>query len=474
MSTFENLHQTADDDVRSIVGTDKPASDSTIDTNVDVEIARDHLDDIEERNATTIKILEDTVNATESKDLTDRELKILSTSLKAITGEKFIKSVAQESGDNRPSNRSIALEGFKETLKKFWNYIKEQVKKFWNLMKRWWLRTFDISKRAKSRAEKLMDKADNEYGTSVESEIHFREIKKLAINGRINDNIAMLKGIRDLEEVVFEFVNPQTTDRFNDTAEALSDKTIEMINGVKTLADEIISKRGENAQLGRNELSLRTVDLNTFTEIVERCFARTDSDLVDMHDFGMDKADKYLKQYSDNDKAIFRHSKYLPGDKWVLCVRPATKKELGHTVELTETIDALRRSRLVVAPCLYTDKQYDPDPAVKVLNTSTISRGCESIVKICEYVNEYRKAFERRDKFKERMIKDIDQAVNDVSEESNGAYSECDRLIRSFANAITGLLRRRTDFETSLCAYSMSTSVAFLNYSELSLKQYTK
>ena len=46
-------------------------------------------------------------------------------------------------------------------------------------------------------------------------------------------------------------------------------------------------------------------------------------------------------------------------------------------------------------------------------------------------------------------------------------------MIRSFANAIIGMIRRRTDFETSLCAYAVSSSVAFLNYAELSLKQYT-
>ena len=71
------------------------------------------------------------------------------------------------------------------------------------------------------------------------------------------------------------------------------------------------------------------------------------------------------------------------------------------------------------------------------------------------------------------MIKEIDQTVNDVTGDNESSYSEVDRLIRSFANAVTGLIRRRSDFETNLCAYSMSTSVAFLNYSELSLKQYT-
>lgn len=474
MSSFADLQQTADNDVKVIIGSEKQNSDETIETNAEVEMARDHLDDIEDRNATTIDILTDTVIATESKDLSDRELKVLRTTLKAITGQKAIPNIAQEDGEVKVSNRTIALEGFKETLKKFWSYLKEQAKKFWNLLKRWWFKTFDISKRAKVRAEKLMDRADKEYGVSAENDIHFKEIKKLAINGRINDTAATLKGLKDLETIVSEFVNTTSSERFNDTAQALTDKTTTLISGIKSHADALLKARGPEGRIQRDDLAIKTSDLDDFSEIVERVYAGDDSDLVGHSDFGLDKAEKYLKQYGDAEKTKFKHSAHLPGDKWILCVSPASKKPVGQTVDITTTIDALRASRLVVAPCLYADKQYEPDPSVKVLATTSISRGCESIVRICEYINEYRVAFDKRDRFKERVIKDIDQAVNDISDENDSAYAECDRVIRSFANAIIGLIRRRSDFETSLCAYSMSTSVAFLNYSEVSLKQYTK
>lgn len=473
MSTFAELQQIANDDVKVIIGSEKQSPDVTIETNAELDVARDHLDEIEDRNAATIDILTDTVVATESRDLTDRELKVLRTTLKALTGEKPIRHVALEDGEEKPLNRTLALEGFKDTLKKFWAYIKEQAKKFWNLLKRWWFKTFDISKRARVRAEKIMKDADNEYGVSADNDINFKEIKKLAINGRINDSAATLKGLKDLESIVFEFINSTTSERFNDTAQALTDKATVILNGIKSHADALIKARGEDGRVERADLSIRSSDLDDFNTIVEQVYAGADSDLVNHRDFGLDKADRYLKQYGEPDKTTYRHSEYLPGDKWILCVKP-TLKSSEHTVDITTTIDGLRASRLIVAPCLYADKQYDPDPLVKVLATTSISRGCESIIRICEYINEYRTSFDRRDRFKERVIKDIDQAVNDVSQENESAYAECDRVIRSFANAIVGLIRRRSDFETSLCAYSMTTSVAFLNYSELSLKQYTK
>lgn len=473
MSTFEALAKIADNDVTVINGSTKPTSDETIAINVDVDIAREELDDLEERNAATIEILADTVNATESKDLTQRELNILRASMKAITGTQVIKQPAMES-DNQISNTSIALEGLKETLKKFWNFIKEQVKKFWALLKRWWLKTFDISKRTKVRAKKLSEQADREYGVSTDSDLHFKEIKKLAIDGRINDNNAIVYGLKNLEELVFEFVNTESNEKFNETVEVLSDKTASIISGIKSLADAIVKEKGSTHRLGKNELVLRTADMDEFTDIVERCLAKTDSELVNDDKFVMDNAEKYKKQFGDIDKTSFKHSKPLPGDKWILCTKPASKTDLGYTIDLTDVIEGLRRARLYVANNRYAEKQYDAEPQVKVLSTSLISRGCDSIVNICEYINEYRLAFERRDKFKERIIKDIDLIVNEVSGEHEDAYVECDRMVRSFANVVTGLIRRRTDFETNLCAYSISSSVAFLNFSEASLKLYSK
>lgn len=473
MSAFEQLQKTADDDARYVAGTEKPNTDSNIETNPELEMVRDHLDDVEDRNATTIQILDDTVVATESRDLSEREYSLLRTTLKAITGVQPFKVIAQED-DNAVPNRQLALEGFKETLKKFWTYIKEQAKKFWNLLKRWWFKTFDISKRAKSRAEKLMDRADREYGVSVENEIAFKEIKKLAMNGRITDPTAIVKGLKDLEELVGELIASREADLFNEAAQDLTDKTTEIIEGIKSHADALTKARGEDARIERSDLSIKESDMDEFIQIVETIFARSDSSLVDHRDFGLDKADKYLKQYGEVGKVSFRHSNHFPGDKWVLAIDPTISRNTGPVIDLGTTIEGVRASRMLVASCLYGDKQYDAEPLVKVLSTSLISRGCESIVRMCEYVNEYRIAFERRDRFKERVIKDIDQVVNNITQDNDMTYVECDRLIRSFANAIVGLIRRRSDFETSLCAYSMSTSIAFLNYSELSLKQYTK
>lgn len=472
MSTFEALTQIADNDVVVITGSTKPTSDEAIAVNTDVDIARSSLDDLEDRNAATIEILADTANATESSDLTPRELNILRATMKAITGAQMFKYPAQES-DQTVSNRTIALEGLKETLKKFWNFIKEQVKKFWNLLKRWWYKTFDISKRTRARARKISDEAEKEYGASTESELHFKEIKKLAMDGRINDNNQIIYGLKNLEELVFEFINSDSSEKFNDAVEILSDKTGTIIEGVKSLATSISKARGEDYRIPKDQLVVKTSDMDEFIDIVERCLAKTDSELINNSDFIMDNSDKYKKQFGDLDDTSFRHSKQLPGDKWIICTRPVQPNK-SFIVGLTDVVEGLRRSRLYVASSRYTEKSYDPEAQIKVLSTTLISRGCDSIINICDYVQEYRLAFERRDKFKERIVKDIDRIVNEVSDQEDDAYVECDRMIRSFANAVTGLIRRRTDFETNLCAYAMSSSVAFLNFSEASLKLYSK
>ena len=105
MSTFEDLQQTANDDVKVIVGDTKPSSDETIATNVDLDIARDHLDDVEERNSATIGIMDDTLIASESADISPRDMGILRVSLSAITGARVIRPFAQEDVDNKISNK---------------------------------------------------------------------------------------------------------------------------------------------------------------------------------------------------------------------------------------------------------------------------------------------------------------------------------------------------------------------------------
>lgn len=472
MSQFAELFQIADDDVKVILGEEKKTNDLHIDQNPEVKALGEHLDEVEERNAATIELMKDTDIATESRELTEREYSVLRKSLKAITGTQALQLPAMESGEAQAS-RTIAMEGFKETLKKFWSYIKSALLKFWNMLKRWWFKTFDISKRALGRAKKLRDQADREYGVSTENEISFPEVKKLAINGKFNDIPSIVKGLKLLEEVVFEFIETRTSERFNDTIDELSDHVTGSINRLKGLADANLQANVgvDNYRISRDKLVMTVSEMDDLGEIIDKVFTSNDSDFIKKNDFNFMNADKYREQYCEKGDGLL-HSDYLPGDKWLLNVRPALKVDHGN-IAAVDTIDAIRRSRILVADCQYAVKTYDADAKVKVLQPTMISRGCDSIVAICEYVNEYRIAFEHRERFKERIIKEIDQAVNDVSSDGENAYSEVDRLIRSFANAVTGLIRRRSDFETNLCAYSMSTSVAFLNYSELSLKQYT-
>lgn len=479
MSTFAELQQIADNDVAVIVGTGKKVDEVTIGHNPDVSNMAEHLDQVEERNATTIELMRDTDIATESRQLSSKEFNVLRNSLKAITGTDLLKTPAMEDGEAKDS-RNIAMEGFKETLKKFWSYIKTALSNFWNLLKRWWVRTFDISKRSLGRARKLQDQADREYGVSSENEIPFAEIKKLAINGKYTEIPAILKGFKDLEALVFEIVETRTSDKFNDTVELLSDHVTRIVTKMHSDAERDLAANAsdENYRVSRKTIVLNDSDLKPLNDVIGEVFSSNDSALIDSEAFNFPNSDKYLKQYGEigdmNKKDTFKHSQYLPGDKWILTIQPERLLSSNQGfISANDSIEYIRRSRIVVADCNYAHKTYDGDTMVKTLQPTSISRGCESIIHICEYVNEYRLAFERREKFKDRVIKEIDQTINDVTSDTENAYSEIDRLVRSFANAVIGLIRRRSDFETNLCAYAIGASVAFLNYGELSLKQYT-
>ena len=478
MSSFSALTNTADEDVAHIVGEHK--QESTIVTlqkiETEAEIIANVLDDAEERNATTIEILHDTSVATESRDLSPAEYELLCRSLRAMTNQRVLKPVSQESGE-KTNYRSIALEGIKDTLKKFWEFIKNSFRKFWDVIKRWWIKCFDISKRLKSRAKDVMEKADREYGSPVESNIVFPEITKLAMNGKFNEPSLILTGLKSLEGVVEEYVNDNSADRFNDTVEEVTDRTGKIIGDIYQRSREILEQNKGDVEyvIQRVEVPVSNDSLTLLKAACERVIASNNSDKVSSENFVMENVDKYKKQHGEPGD-VLKHSDLLPGDKWVLAVQPneaSWSTKAGTIYSLPDVVEMLRRSKVVVTGCRYTDKKYDASAEVRVLNTTTIGRGCESVINICEYVHEYRKSFELRDRFKERIIKDIDHLISETSEDDERAYQQVDRSVRTFANAVTGLIRRRSDFETSLCSYAVTTCVSFVNYCEQSLKQYS-
>lgn len=479
MSSFSALTDTADEDVKHIVGEHKEDSAvvSLQKMETEAEIIADVLDDAEERNATTIEILHQTSIATESRDLTAAEYELLARSLRAMTNSRVLKSIAQESGD-QTNKRALALEGIKDTLKKFWEFIKSSFRKFWDVVKRWWIKCFDISKRLKSRAKDIMEKADREYGSPVETNIVFPEITKLAMNGKFNEPSLILVGLKNLEGIVEEYVNDNSADRFNDTVEEVTDRTSKIINDIYQRSREILeqNKGDSNYVIQRVEVPVSNDSLTSLKAACERVLASNNSDKVSIDNFTMENSEKYKKQHGEAGD-ILKHSEYLPGDKWVLTVQPneaGWSTKAGTIYSLPDVVEMLRRSKVLVTSCRYTDKKYDAGAEVRVLNTTTIGRGCDSVINICEYVFEYRKSFELRDRFKERIIKDIDHLVGETSEDDERAYQQVDRSVRTFANAITGLIRRRSDFETSLCSYAMTSCVSFVNYCEQSLKQYSR
>lgn len=469
MSIFSTLNDTADKDVVIILGQTKKNDETLIVNDADVKQVTEHLDDVEARFAATVDIMGETAVATESADLSAKDLTILRTSMKAIAGYDSMKTVAAESDDS-VSRSSIALEGFKETLTRFWQYLKAQMVKFWNILKRWWIKTFDISKRLLGRAKKMRDKADKEYGSPQFNEIPFHEIKKLAVNGKFHEPNNIISGLSDIEELVDTLITRDRSDAFDDNVEDIANNTFSILTDLQDRIFAAQKNVPEGTRLGKMKLTVSDKLIADLRESISHGYTTNNSDLINLEDFDFSNSVKYKKMYA-GEGDVLQHSKPLPGDSWILSVTPPTPGENGRYI--TDLIDDIRRSKLVIAPSSYGSKSYDPSMNVRTLLPSQISRGCDFIIRICENVFQHKVTFEARDRMKERIFKDIDNIVRQLSGEDATTFGELDRIVRGFSNAITGFIRRRSEFETNLCAYATGTSAAFLNYSELSLKQYS-
>lgn len=471
MSTFSSLMDIADNDVKVVVGeSDSKKEEALLVAGADLRAHVELLDDAESRNQTAIDIATDTEVAVESGDLSKADIKILNATLQVLTGNRRRAVIAHESVGEE-DHRSLAQEAIKDTLKSFWKFIKDAVVKFYNILKTWWYKTFDISKRLKKRADKLYDRAEKETGFAQENDFIFSEAGRLAVEGKYNNPVEILQGVDKVEKICEEFLEPRTADQFNDTVQNLSDHVELVIGKIKTDTDLIIKtgqKTDENFKVDRGSIKLTTADIKRLLEIATNVSDANKSDLVNDSTLQIANQDKYMALYAEKTDE-FHHSAPLPGGKWIISVNPALS---SNEPTVSEAVESIRRARNIVADTTYTPRTYTGDLTVKTLPLSSISRGCENVSRICTIINEYKVAFERRDRFKDRIIADIDRLVKEHDEPSEQAFSEVDRAIRTFANSVSGLIRRRSDFETSLCAYATGVCLSFVNYSEASLKRY--
>ena len=192
---------------------------------------QDELSDVEE------------VVAQESEGLTPQAAVMLGIALKNIVGKSHAsKIIATENySSSRGAQREakqIALEGIKETLKRFWDAIKAQLKKFYNKVKSFFVKVFSAARKLGERAKKIQQKANDTVGTIEEKSFSFGQTKTIAVDGKYNEAGSLTTGLNNIRK----WIDGNITVKKSDDYENIIEKAQSAVEkAVKSLADFLFS-----------------------------------------------------------------------------------------------------------------------------------------------------------------------------------------------------------------------------------------
>lgn len=380
---------------------------------------------------------------TEGAGLDAASMKLLLTGMRRVAGRhgkhlvgRDVKMEAINAGvSGRREQTRIQFESLKDTLKSAWEAIKAAFKKAWAKVKTWYIKTFDASKKLKSRAEKIRSRAENANATIDKKSFSFSGAKSIAIDGKLKEGAGFVTALGTVKDLAGKILNTVKSDQVGKAAEDLAD----LIGDVKKLDDGIAGLQ---------------------TSIVEK---------VGVPGLNGSVPDPKVKaSFGDSKEVSLQASSELPGGKIVVNVKGIGAGSKDTTAQIAE----IRRTRTVFANA--KDKQKEVSGEAATLTTSQIANVCETVIDIAETIYDFKKGWENRDKDQDKLIKAIDDAFRDISKEDEESDGKVARNARSLASAATGLIRRDSSFKASFASYAMSTSNVALSYCERSLAQHKK
>ena len=412
----------------------------------DEDAAADKLENEAEQTEEVAEVLEEDVAQERALDPT--AAKLLKLTFQNIVGKQYAgrtlpatESFNGSRSEAREQTR-IALEGVKETLRKFWEAIKAQFKKVYNKVKDWIVKTFSAAKKLSERAKKIQDKANSTVGTIEEKSFSFGQTKAIAVEGKYNEPGKLTTGLNDLRKVIV------------DTVKELKKDTVDSkIEDLVTAIKNGFSGSG-SSRVTADVAGLRTAVQKTISGATLGAITATVGDVT-----------KYKAQFGDvadsNIEGVFG----LPGSKAIIAV---TYTGAQDTIE--SAVKALKGNKLLLAADKYNPRDV-AEGDVKTLTTSQIDKVCDDVIEIAESVYTFEKNWKENDKFVEKVQKEVDDSIKDFDQEEN-ADSTDQRHFRNFCNSAVGAIRRHSNFKANLCSYGVTTSNAFLNYAERSLAQH--
>lgn len=379
---------------------------------------------------------------TEGLGLDKAGMAILLTGMRAIAGRKHAhivgKNVKMEAIDAGASGRAeqtkIVFEDLKDTLKSAWAAIKAAFKKAWAKIKTWYIKTFDASKKLKSRAESVRTRAEGTSATIDKKTFSFSGAKTLAVDGSLKDGSKFVTALGRVKTLSGQILDTVKSEQVGKNAEALADL-------LGTVED------------GKVDSALSTIEAGIVTSAGVKGLSGGVSDA------------KVKASLGDAKEIDVQASEELPGGKLIVNV----KGKGGSST--AEKIAQIRRTRTAFVNA--KDKQKEVASEVGTLTASQVANLAETVIEIADEIFDFKKGWENRDRDQDKIIAAIDKAFAEIGKNKE-ASTAGQRNARGLASAATGLLRRDAAFKSTFVSYALNVCNVALSYGEGSLRQHKK
>jgi hypothetical protein len=438
MSYFSLAHESADS--TDTLANDVSAQPNTLQaSDAGLQEAATESHDVMEAEGKAVDLLQDgedkvqdikeeVVSATEADGLSPQALKYLQVSLRNIVGKSFankrLPSMEAAEKEDPHSVARIALEGVVDTIKQFWLAIKNQVGKFWNATKDWYIKTFDVANKIIARAKALSEKTNSMTSSPTEKSFSMGGASLLAVNYSVKDPNACIKGLASLKTIL-------DTILINVTKQNQNDKADRILNSVSKLTH---ASRSNLAQGNANLPRIYTE--SQLDKAMQGAFIEDAPTYPDLAKITID-AEMAKKLGIDTQTTSARMSDPLPGNKSFFVIGPSDTNKALNTEpksieELTGLFEQIKLFRWLVSDTSSKTKTMDEELDVKTLMSGQV----DQIAGLCEEMGttilKYKKEFEMRDKYIQRVVKGFDTIMKELEQEldhaKGGAETKADQL----------------------------------------------
>ncbi len=409
--------------------------------------------------------------------------------LHQITGKYGITSDVMPSleafggSSGRRAATRATLEGISDFLKKIWNAIKTQIQKVWAYMKNWYLKVLDAAPRLKKKAEAVSKRSENMTG-SPESKDVPGPLKQLHIDGKAPDGSLLASKFKKISEMLNNGLGSKTASGYESTFEkfekAINDIADKPASQVSNAAGLNAHKAATGESFAGFVMSLESVEDGKPGGGAEHTPVAEQAATPAANQLDATVSDSTPSTSSDPKPGGTPNTRFGAGTN---CgdAEEMPGGKASFSIDAANPQSAIERSRHRGSK--FTDfkekpKDVDATGDFKTFNSSHIQSICDSIVEICDHIIDYKKAWEKRDKYTVKMKAAVDKAINNADKEkADDSNTEAQikikrNEVRDLAKGLHNTWSKSSSYESAIINYGISVSRAALSVCEASIAQY--